>query len=96
MNHFKLQSLQKAYEKIIERLGSSFDLSNDIIERSKELFGILYKADGFYCVAVENKKIIAGRIHFEHFLIMVVTSVEVTYLYNVNLFQVAVCLLCAG
>ena len=53
--------LQKSYEKVIERLGGLFDLPDNIIERSKELFGILYKGDGFHTVAVENKKIIAGE-----------------------------------
>ena len=39
-----------------------FDLPDDVIERSKELFGIIYKAACFQSIAVETKKITAGRI----------------------------------
>ena len=53
---------QKACEKLIGSIGSLFDLPDDVIERSKELFGIIYKAVCFQSVAVETKKITAGRI----------------------------------
>ena len=59
---------QKACEKLIGSIGRLFDLPDDVIERSKELFRIIYKAVCFQSVAVETKKITAGRIQsFENF-----------------------------